>query len=143
MRLDETVNCAKLQAGMSWTRPMTTEYTVAITLSATPAGIADPKARTEVELVCGYSPHRSGSFYARNGDPGDPPEPDETWVKSVKLHGVVLAEDHPLTKLVIAWMEADDAFYESVIEKVAATQAAEAEAMYAAWIGACAKSPIG
>ena len=72
---------------------MATEYTIAMTLNATPDGRADSKARTEVELVCGYTLGRPGCFYHRNGDPGDPPEPDEAWVVAVWLDGVKLTDD--------------------------------------------------
>lgn len=113
---------------------MATEYTIAMTLNATPDGRAVSKARTEVELVCGYTLGRPGCFYHRNGDPGDPPEPDEAWVVAVWLDGVKLTDDHPLTKLVIGWMEADDGFYRTVCDMVGAKQAVEAEAMYAAWV---------
>jgi len=113
---------------------MATEHTIAMALPATSDGRADVTARTEVELVCGYKPGHPGCFYRRNGDPGDPPEPDEAWVVAVWFDGAKLADDHPLTRLVMAWMEADDGFYETVCGMVGAKQAVEAEAMYAAWV---------
>lgn len=37
----------------------------------------------EVTVKYTYSPGRAGSMYARNGDPGDPPEPAEIDIFSV------------------------------------------------------------
>lgn len=35
-----------------------------------------------------YSPGRSGSWYKRNGDPGDPPEPAEVEIIKVAFNGI-------------------------------------------------------
>jgi hypothetical protein len=40
---------------------------------------------TLVEVTYDYTPGRPGSFYARNGDPGDPPESSEIEIVSAKL----------------------------------------------------------
>lgn len=37
----------------------------------------------EVEVEASYTPGYKGSFYAANGDPGDPPEPSEIEVDSI------------------------------------------------------------
>lgn len=41
----------------------------------------------ELEVMCDYTEGHPGSWYAPNGDPGDPPEPDE-----LQLHSVSCAE---------------------------------------------------
>lgn len=52
-----------------------------------------------------FTPGRPGSFYARNGDPGDPPEPDE--VEFDTPEGLQLTE------------EEEQQLYERVIEQEA------------------------
>jgi len=42
----------------------------------------------EVEIEGSYSAGRPGTFYRSNGDPGDPPEPAEFEIHSVKWQGV-------------------------------------------------------
>jgi hypothetical protein len=38
-----------------------------------------------VEVEGNYSPEFLGTFYTSNGDPGDPPEPSEYEITSIKL----------------------------------------------------------
>jgi hypothetical protein len=40
-----------------------------------------------------YTPGRAGKMYKRNGDPGDPPEPEEFEVESIIVGGVDITEE--------------------------------------------------
>jgi hypothetical protein len=40
-----------------------------------------------------YTPGRAGTMYNRNGDPGDPPEPEEFDVESIVVGGVDITEE--------------------------------------------------
>lgn len=77
----------------------------------------DSDDETEVTLECSYAPGFAGSFYKNNGDPGDPPEPDEVQVDTVTLDGVVLASDHPIVKQIDALIDENGKFMDSLIEK--------------------------
>ena len=68
-------------------------------------------------LECDYTPGFAGSFYRNNGDPGDPPEPDEIQVNAVKLDGVALASDHPLVKQIDGLLDENGEFFEMVMDK--------------------------
>lgn len=46
----------------------------------------------EAHITFTYSPGRPGTWYKRNGDPGDPPEPDELDIESVKVDGSEVPE---------------------------------------------------
>lgn len=75
----------------------------------------------EAHIEFDYSPGRPGTWYKRNGDPGDPPEPDELDVTSVKVDGseVDLSDRQ--------WEIVEQACYEKVAEENAARDAAEYE----------------
>jgi hypothetical protein len=57
--------------------PMKTRHTIVTEMYA-PAHVSPyAEGGPEVVIVFDYIEGRAGSFYKRNGDPGDPPEPDE------------------------------------------------------------------
>lgn len=71
----------------------------------------------EARILAKYWPGRPGSFYKRNGDPGDPPEPDEAEILSVSLFGLDFTNIIPQEKLE-EWTESDW-FMEEVGERYA------------------------
>lgn len=50
--------------------------------------------RDEGTYVAAFThyPGHPGSWYRRNGDPGDPPEPDEIEYSSIKINGVEIED---------------------------------------------------
>ena len=77
------------------------EYTVTMFVNATPCGLADIVNATRVDLTCDYTAGRPDVMYMCNGDPGDPGDPAEISLVSVAYNGVRLADDHPLTVLLM------------------------------------------
>ena len=51
-----------------------TTYTVPITLGD-----------NTLSVECWYTPGRAGTMYRSNGDPGDPPEPEEIEIECIKI----------------------------------------------------------
>ncbi len=64
----------------------------------------------ECAFTVNYYPGHPGSWYKRNGDPGDPPEPDDFEVIGAVCDGINIAD------LVSDYLQESDNFREAVAE---------------------------
>lgn len=69
----------------------------------------------EVEIEGNHSPGRPGTFYRSNGDPGDPPEPEEFEIQSVKWQGVDISS--MLDKENFDWSSLEEEILEDISDR--------------------------
>lgn len=81
----------------------------------------------ELEVEVDFSPGNPGTMYRSNGDPGDPPEPDEVEIKSA----IRLSDGKDVSELLVDYYdEVMDAISEEANNSLAAINAAEADSYY-------------